>query len=165
MHRNRGFTLVELMVTLAILAIMLAIAAPSFHDAIRNNRTQATANDLLTALQYARSEAIKRGEKIDVCRRNGNSCANATNWSAGWLVKISGASGEVLRVWQALDGQSRVTGPNETMTYRPNGLLLKSLNAPDIQFVIDTPNCSGKPLYRISLSATGRATSIKGTCP
>ncbi|MCQ4313669.1 GspH/FimT family pseudopilin [Pseudomonas stutzeri] len=163
MRHSRGFTLIELLITLAVLAIVLAIAAPSFTNLIQSNRTQTISNDLMGALQYARSEAVKRGVRVDVCRRNGNVCANAVTWGNGWLVKVNG--GDVLRVWDAVGGQDTVTGPNETLTYRPNGLLNKASGAADVQFVVAHTNCAGKAQYTIALTATGRATSAKGTCP
>ncbi|WAE53514.1 GspH/FimT family pseudopilin [Stutzerimonas frequens] len=154
MRYSRGFTLIELLITLSILAILLAIAAPSFRDLIQKNRTQTIANDLTTALQFARSEAVKRGVNVDICRRNGNTCANATDWGNGWLVKVNG--GALLRVWEAVGGQDTVTGPNETLTYRPSGLLTTA--AAEIEFEVSSAYC-------INLTATGRVTSAKGTCP
>lgn len=164
MRYSRGFTLIELLITLSILAILIAIAAPSFRDIIQNSRTQTTANDLTTALQFARSEAVKRGVKVDICRRDKDACANATDWGNGWLVKVAGAGGTVLRVWEAV-GQNTVTGPNETLTYRPNGLLTKESDADDLEFIVAFANCTGKTQYKIELTATGRATSAKGPCP
>ncbi|MGK9065743.1 GspH/FimT family pseudopilin [Pseudomonas sp. SA195] len=160
MHHSRAFTLIELMITLAILAILLAIAAPSFRDTIQNNRTQTIANDLTTALQFARSEAVKRGVRVDICRRAANACADAVDWGNGWLVKVNG--GDVLRVWEAVGDRDSVSGPNETLTYRPNGLLTKTT---DSAFTVAFDNCTGKPQYTIALTATGRVTSTKGTCP
>ena len=159
MQHSRAFTLIELMITLAILAILLAIAAPSFRDTIQNNRTQTISNDLTTALQFARSEAVKRGVRVDICRRNENACADAADWGNGWLVKVNG--GAVLRVWEAVGNQNTVTGPAETLSCRPNGLLTKT-TATD--FTVKFSNCTGKPQYTIALSATGRVTSTKGTC-
>ena len=163
MRKSRGFTLVELLITVSILAILLAIAAPSFRDLIQSNRTQTIANDLTTALQFARSEAVKRNVKVDICRRNQNACADATDWGNGWLVKING--GAALRVWEAVGGQNTVTGPDETLTYRPNGLLTKDSDDDDIPFTVAFANCTGKTQYTIGLTATGRVTSTKGTCP
>jgi len=163
MRHSRGFTLIELMVTLSILASLLAIAAPSFQGTIQSNRTQTITTDLTTALQLARSEAVKRGVKVDVCRRNGEVCANAADWGNGWLVQVQG--GDVLRVWEAVGGQDTVTGPNETLTYRPNGLLTKVNDAAHTTFTVAFANCSGKTQYTVTLTATGRVTSTKGTCP
>lgn len=163
MRYSRGFTLIELLITLSILAIMLAIAAPSFTNLIQSNRTQTISNDLVGALQYARSEAVKRGVGVDVCRRNGDVCADAVEWGNGWLVKVNG--GAVLRVWEAVGRQDTIIGPNETLTYRPNGLLAKANNAANSTFTVAFANCTGKTQYTIALTATGRVTSTKGTCP
>lgn len=160
MRYSRAFTLIELLITLAILAILLAIAVPSFRDLTQNNRTQTIANDLTTALQFARSEAVKRGGRVDICRRNGDVCANAADWGNGWLVKVNG--GAVLRVWEAVGDRDSVTGPAETLTYRPNGLLTKTTES---AFTVAFDNCTGKLQYSITLTATGRVTSTKGTCP
>lgn len=160
MRYSRGFTLIELLITLAVLAIVLAIAAPSFTDLIQSNRTQTISNDLMGALQYARSEAVKRGARVDICRRNGDVCANAADWGNGWLVKVN--DGNVLRVWEAVGGRDTVTGPNETLTYRPSGLLTKTTAS---AFTVAFANCTGKTQYTIALTATGRVTSTKGTCP
>lgn len=165
MRYSRGFTLIELLITLAVLAIVLAIAAPSFTSIIQSSRTQAISNDLMGALQLARSEAVKRNVQVDICRRNGNACANAADWGNGWLVKVNGAGGAVIRVWEAVGGRDTVIGPNETLTYRPNGLLTKKSDADDLEFVVAFANCTGKPQYEVKLTATGRATSAKGTCP
>jgi type IV fimbrial biogenesis protein FimT len=164
MRYSRAFTLIELMVTLAILAILLGIAAPSFREAIQNSRTQTITNSLVSALQFARSEAIKRGTGVDICRQNtdGTACEDNTTWQSGWLVKLNGAGGEVLRVWDATINNDSVTGPAETLTYRSDGMLTK---APDDDFVVAFTSCTGKPMYTITLTATGRASSAKGTCP
>ena len=77
---NQGFTLVELMVTLAVAAIILAIAAPSFSQMIRDHRLITTANDFMGTMQLARSEAIRRGVQVTMLPvTNGD-------WSSGWNV-------------------------------------------------------------------------------
>ena len=70
---NSGFTLIELMVTIAIAAILLGIAIPSFTETIASNRLTTNANALVTALNFARSEAVKRGIQVTVQERKGSS--------------------------------------------------------------------------------------------
>ncbi len=67
MTKKRGFTLVELMITLAVSAIIVTVAVPSFASFIRSQRASTQANDLLVSLTFARSEALKRGVPISVC--------------------------------------------------------------------------------------------------
>ena len=82
-----GFTLVELLVTLAVTAVLLAIAVPSFRDTIRRNRVSSANNALLSALNYARSEAIDRGQVVTLCPSTDSaSCTSGASWGAGWLV-------------------------------------------------------------------------------
>lgn len=85
---TRGFTLVELMVTLAVLAVLTMVALPSFRDTIRRSRVSAASNALLADLRYARIEAINRGQLVSLCpSSDGSKCtADGTAWDAGWLV-------------------------------------------------------------------------------
>ncbi len=88
---NAGFTLIELMVTLGIAAVVTALAVPSFNEAIRSNRLASYANSLTSALSIARSEAIKRGKNVIVRRVDNNSFTNVgvgANWEDGWDVFV-----------------------------------------------------------------------------
>lgn len=88
-HRTSlGFTVVELMVTLAVMAILSMLAVPSFRDMIRRNHVSAANNALLADLSYARIEAINRGQPVSLCpSSDGSSCAEGSAaWDAGWLV-------------------------------------------------------------------------------
>lgn len=89
--RSRGFTIVELMVTLSIAALILAIGAPSFNEFRRNNRLTGTANDFLGAVQTARTEAIKRQLQVSVCpSANPNDASpTCTNGAfTGWIAFV-----------------------------------------------------------------------------
>lgn len=86
-----GFSLMELMITVAVAAILLGLAAPSFQDTIRNNRLTTAANDLLHSTQLARSEALKRQTPVVVCA-SANSAALPPSCSYGaftdWIVFV-----------------------------------------------------------------------------
>jgi type IV fimbrial biogenesis protein FimT len=86
-ERSSGYTLMELMVTIAIAGILLGVAIPSFTSIISSNRLTTYANELVTALNFARSEAIKRGLRITLCKStNGDSCTTGDDWSQGWII-------------------------------------------------------------------------------
>jgi type IV fimbrial biogenesis protein FimT len=83
----RGFTLIEMLMTMAIAAILLTIGIPSFRYVTNSNRIAGELNGLLGDLQFARAEAIKEGRTVTVCVSNdGANCANSTTWQSGWIV-------------------------------------------------------------------------------
>jgi type IV fimbrial biogenesis protein FimT len=87
MDRDTGFTLVELLITIVVASILLAIGVPAFKDFIKNNRVTAQANDLVSAIQLARSEALKRGTVMVVCASNDQAtCTGKDTWLDGWIV-------------------------------------------------------------------------------
>lgn len=114
MKRISGFTLVELMIVLAIAAILLTLAAPSFRDLVLNNRLSVQTNRFVSAVNISRSEAIKRGVEITLASKNGN------DWSDGWEVQLSSDS-SVLYDGEALDASSTFTGSVSSIDFSPNG--------------------------------------------
>lgn len=82
------------MISVAMLSILLAIAVPSYQFFITNNQIATQTNEFVTALMLARSEAVKRGSRVTVCRSaNQSSCATAAgDWSRGWLVFVDNDS-------------------------------------------------------------------------
>jgi type IV fimbrial biogenesis protein FimT len=99
--RQSGFTLIELMMVIVVLAIVLAIGVPSFRTLIINNRVTGEANDFAAALNIARSEAIKRRVNVTLTAASGSS------WEAGWTVT---AGGTTLRVQQTFKPGSTLRG-------------------------------------------------------
>ena len=88
-YRASGFTLLELLVTIAVAAVLLAIAIPSYRGMVQRNALVANVNDLVGDLNYARAEAVTRGQNVYVCSSsNQSTCSNDGNWSAGWLIYV-----------------------------------------------------------------------------
>jgi type IV fimbrial biogenesis protein FimT len=112
MKRQTGFSMTELMVVTAIVAILLGIGVPSYRYVTNSYRMSAEVNGLLGDLQYARSEAIKEGQTVTVCvSTNGTQCTGGIAWAGGWIVfsdvngnATVGAGDVVLRVQGAFAG-------------------------------------------------------------
>ena len=90
-HFSRGFTAIELMVTVAILAVLAGIAAPSFNPIIERWRVRQVSEELQSTFYFARSEAIKRGGNVTILRSDdGGGCTavgtDTSLWSCGWIV-------------------------------------------------------------------------------
>jgi type IV fimbrial biogenesis protein FimT len=87
-RRTHGFSLVEMMVVIAIAAILSGLAAPSFVRMINANRIQSAASSLQGDMMYARTEAVKRGMWVSICpSANQSTCDTGTNaWQNGWIV-------------------------------------------------------------------------------
>ncbi len=156
---HTGFTLIELMMVLLIGAILASLAVPSFINIIRDNRLASQTNDFISALNFARSEAIKRGTNITVCSSdNQASCNSAAPWQDGWVIVITN-TGELLRAHAALDGSTLVNQEGNTnIQYTARGML-NGNTATTFNLCID----SGVPGRQISITATGRPRSTKYT--
>ncbi|MDO8845063.1 GspH/FimT family pseudopilin [Methylicorpusculum sp.] len=85
---SAGFTLLELMLVIGIAGVILTMGIPSFMDSVKSNRLTTRTNELVTAFNFARSESIKRGVRITVCKStNGSSClTSGSNWTEEWIV-------------------------------------------------------------------------------
>lgn len=123
--RGTGITLIELLVVIAIAAILAGIAVPSFNDTIRRNRIDTAANTFLNALNYARTEAIRRNTYIAL-RKSGS------QWENGYVAFVdSNANGtidtgeETIRTWQGLPTgytlRSNITNFSNTVRYNARG--------------------------------------------
>lgn len=111
-----GFTLIELMVTLAVVIVVGAVAVPAFMATIRDNRLVANVNEMAHALAYARSEAVRLRGNVTVCASSdGATCSGAATWENGWIIlgdlDADGAD-DLMKAWPALGGDDTVRAHN-----------------------------------------------------
>jgi type IV fimbrial biogenesis protein FimT len=177
-QRSRGVTLIEMMVTLAVAAILLAAAVPSFTSLIQNNRAATQVNEFVTAVHAARGEAIKRGMPVTLCASNNQQQCNAgSSWSSGWVVfEDQAASGapaapssasddRMIKVWYALEGQSSLTGDVGYLRFLPNGTANWSSNPGATRtFTLDIPKCTGDQKREISVNRLGHVATKRLSC-
>ncbi|BBP01207.1 GspH/FimT family pseudopilin [Sulfuriferula nivalis] len=164
---DKGFTLIELLITISIGAILLAIAIPGYQSFVSSSRMTAQSNDFLSALQLARSEAVKRGRLVSVCKSaDGATCAVTGTWAQGWIVFTdSGVVGTVdgtdavIRVFPAISGNSTLVGSINIasfLSYQSTGST--SLAAGSNEVVSLCPFVPATVAGRdIQVSASGRA--------
>lgn len=92
MKKYTGFTLVELMITIAIISVLLVVGLPSLKTFMQGNQLVASTNELISAFHVARSEAIKRNNTVTICEStDGTSCTTTGNWNNGWIVFVDGS--------------------------------------------------------------------------
>lgn len=176
MMHKAGFTLIELMITIAMLAILASLAAPSFQQMIVNNRIATDTNLLIGDLNLARGEAIKRGARVTVCASsNGTSCTGAADWSAGRLVfvdegvagTVDGNDGDAAHSLRNIAAVSNGNSLGESTAFAPSGYV-SYLSTGFSSSVGTLTIChSGYVGRNVSISATGR-TSLAQTaaaCP
>jgi type IV fimbrial biogenesis protein FimT len=165
----RGFTLMELMVTITIAAILAGLAVPSFRELIANNRLKSHTSALHTTLLQARSEAIKRNGRVVLCKSaDGATCTTAGGWQQGWILfadtndNAAVDAGETLiQKVAALTGDFLLTGSDNLANY----VSFSSTGAPKLKasdnfqtgsFSLCRSGVSGGSARQIELFATGR---------
>ena len=167
MKDSKGFTLIELMLTLAVVAILLAMAVPSYRSFVQGNRVASQANALLRALAYTRSEAVKRAAVISICRSsNQSSCGG--NWADGWIVfndvgrdgALDTGTDTLLQAGDGLSGGSTLTAGTGFVRYAASGSAMDTT-----QFTLTPTDCHGDMQRRIEVTGSGQATIQTVSCP
>jgi type IV fimbrial biogenesis protein FimT len=123
-----GFTIIELMITVAVASILLAIAVPSFNQMIISGRLTAQSNEMVAAMSLARSEAIKRNANVTLCRSaNMTGCVTSAGAWQNWIIRVGpAAAGTVLRQGSMNNFGGtlvmRSTLTNDQVIFGPDGL-------------------------------------------
>jgi type IV fimbrial biogenesis protein FimT len=170
-----GFTLIELMVTVAMVAVTLTLGVPSFRELIQNNRMAAQANDFLASLNFARSEAVKRGVRVTLCKSaNSSSCTTSGNWGQGWIIFVDSnnnaaaddGAGSILKVHSNLGASTLVGNTNiaDYVSYVSSGSTQLTTGALQAGTLTLCPGTSGSTGRSIAISTTGRARVSQTTC-
>lgn len=170
----RGVTLLELVVTIAIAAILLTIAVPSFTDLLRNNRVTSVTNELVGAVNLARSEATRRNGRVNVCAGNEALTACSNDWDNGWLVWADQngddtfSPDEILRIYQIPSDQTTLDAGTVTeFGFNGRGLRTGGTDNAPVAMVVQADPCNtGKQHQRqLEISTAGRVNVVRQACP
>lgn len=164
---GQGFTLIELMVTVAVIGILALVAAPAMTSMINNGRLVGQTEELVASVQLARAEAVRRNARVTLCpSTNGSStCASTTTWT-GWVVHgidktsctdpndASTCEDDVIR-YSTAAGSLQVSGPQDGILFKPSGLI-------DSEQKLEVTKSGSKRCLTVRIS--GVVSVAKGAC-
>ncbi|MES1191013.1 MAG: GspH/FimT family pseudopilin [Steroidobacter sp.] len=171
--KSAGFTLVELMITIVIFAILAAIAIPSFTSTIRNNEIVTDTSNLMSSLNEARSEAGKRSINVSACASaDGKTCSGSATWSNGWIVFTDADKDGVAGTFDGDDKLLRTisitSGTAITSTSGDSYVRFKSTgeiaNTSKVSFEITKTGCGSQEARNLTVQLTGLAAITKDDC-
>lgn len=155
MRNSNGFTIIELMLAITILATLASIGIPAFQNMTLNNRITTTSNGLLGALQLARSEAVTKRRAITVCPSNNQATCTASAWHEGIIV-LDGVN--IVRTLPAASTGVEILSAANQLTYQATG----RLSAADPQFSIEDARGVGSTSRVVCINLIGQVTSARG---
>lgn len=163
---SRGMSLLELMMALTVLGITLAIGIPAFRTFTVESRITAATNDVVTALNLARSEALRRaGVAVACASSNQSTCSGANDWTVGWIVfSDANANGtvdadELLQVWPAVNGGLTLTGDQNRVAYNSIGMSTSAVTVG-----VAGQGCSVQRKVNVTVSLSGSIRSNRTVC-
>lgn len=177
MRRAAGFTLIELMVTIGIAAILLALALPTFTESIRSNRVSTATNQMLATINLARAEAVRSKSQSWVCPSNPDRTDCGISWAEGMLVWTdedgNGArtTTEIKRVIEPQEGIALAMGVISAIGFDERGRAVEKtatgVVVSNFNFSMQAAMC--KPgagnVRAFDINRIGRVSVTKGNCP
>ena len=165
--RERGFTMMELLVAVSIAAVLFAIGVPMYRNASLGARLSAAANNLLASVQLARSEAIKRNVQVTLCASSdGTTCAGGGGWEQGWIVVDTVADPDVvIQHQQNLPTGFKLTqsGGTTPLVFQPIGI---GMGAATFTACRSDPLGSQERVLTVRAAGTALVTASEaGICP
>ena len=163
-NEQAGFTLMELLLAIAVLAIVTTLALPSFTQFIQNNRLASEANEMVASFQFARSEALKRGLPVQVCSSSNGTNCDGGDWAQGRIAMADpgGTDEEVLRVWASPGDDFTFNPTGGTVSFESSGF---SSGAAAQEFDMQLSGCTNDSARRVLIERTGRVASQRVACP
>lgn len=174
--RGKGFTLIELMIAIAVMAIIAGIAIPRFNEQILNNRSVDLAEELVDAIGFARSQAVSRPARISICASNtGTTCEGL--WSEGYIVFVDNVTsdtttpadlGVILKFSQRARGNPEISvafgeTPTSLIRFTSTGTLAR-LSTDALKINTKMADCKGNYAREISITLAGQSTVIPRGC-
>ena len=176
MKHVRGMTLIELMITLTIVAIMMGLAAPSLKQTIQSNNMTNAVNSFLADARFARSESTRRGGNVSLCQTDDPddalpTCSTAVGtkgWAKGWVVTWTNPAGtrSVLRVqsgFSSVDSILESGGGPTTLAFNATGRLSMTAQAIQLNFGGSKFATSLKRVVCVSVGGRARVAGDGGT--
>ena len=165
--RAQGFTLIELAVTVAVLAIVLAVGLPSLSNILANNRLTGTTNEFLALVQLAKIESIRRNATVDICPSTNGTTCGGTNWNRV-IAFSNGANQGVIREVTApprltVRVSSNISGFNNRIRFRPDGFAWRGDATPVQRLIGRIQVCASNPapaLNARNISLSGARASV-----
>jgi type IV fimbrial biogenesis protein FimT len=178
MDEQKGFTLVELLITMVVVSILLATGVPSFMQFIKNNRVTGQANSFVVSTHMARNEAVKRGISTILCAANADmdGCSNVNNWSTGWIVFSdldrdgvidSGTNACLededclLRTANPPQKSTLTTASDSEIRFLPTG---QTDNLGEVTFFLEAVDCDQNQKRSILITRQGHTTMTEQPC-
>jgi type IV fimbrial biogenesis protein FimT len=178
--KQTGFTLIELMVAVGVFGLVIVFALPNFNRMMVNNQASNLGMETITAINYARSEAVKRASRVSICPANPNedTCLTSSDWNKGWMMFVDTATsdsaatpvvGTIIKRWNSFSVRDQISvksGSTEVnfLRFTATGALgWKDNNSRVITTY--TQKCKGTNQSEITVNVAGMVRSTKIACP